>query len=107
MNKLTRCAPQGRDRAVLIVLEHRDEYPSDWAAIESVAGKIGRKAETLWQWQHEAERDAGVRSGPMTAETEWLKHLKPKNRELRQANEILQKTSPYFAQAELDHPFRR
>ena len=61
MNKLTRYAPEVRDRAVRMVLENRDEYPSQWAAIESVAGKIGCKAETLRQWLRQAERDADVR----------------------------------------------
>jgi transposase len=107
MNKLTRYAPEVRDRAVRMVLEHRDEYPSQWAAIESVAGKIGCKAETLRQWLRQAERDAGVRPGPTTSETERIKQLEREVRELRQANEILRKASAFFAQAELDRPFRR
>lgn len=107
MNKLTRYAPEVRDRAVRMVLEHRDEYPSQWAAIESVSGKIGCKAETLRQWLRQAERDAGVRPGPTTSETERIKQLEREVRELRQANEILRKASAFFAQAELDRPFRR
>jgi len=107
MNKMTRYAPEVRERAVRMVLEHRDEYPSQWAAIESVAGKIGCKAETLRQWLRQAERDAGVRPGPTTSETERIKQLEREVRELRQANEILRKASALFAQAELDRPFRR
>lgn len=104
---MRRYAPEVRDRAVRMVLEHRDEYPSEWAGIESVAGKIGCKAETLRQWLRQAERDAGVRPGPTTAESERIKQLERENRELRQANEILRKASAFFAQAELDRPFRR
>ncbi|MBA4284869.1 MAG: IS3 family transposase [Xanthomonadaceae bacterium] len=96
MNKLTRYAPEVRDRAVRMVLEHRDEYPSQWAAIESVSGKIGCKAETLRQWLRQAERDAGVRPGPTTSETERIKQLEREVRELRQANEILRKASAFF-----------
>lgn len=107
MNKLTRYAPEVRDRAVRMEMQHRDESPSQWAAIESVAGKIGCKAETLRQWLRQAERDAGVRPGPTTSETERIKQLEREVRELRQANEILRKASAFFAQAELDRPFRR
>lgn len=107
MNKMTRYAPEVRERAVRMVLEHRDEYPSQWAAIESVSGKIGCKAETLRQWLRQAERDVGVRPGPTTSETERIKQLEREVRELRQANEILRKASAFFAQAELDRPFRR
>ena len=94
---MTRYPPEVRDRAVRMVLGHRNEHPSQWAAIESVAGKIGCKAETLRQWLRQAERDAGVRPGPTTSETERIKQLEHEVRELRQANETLRKASTFFA----------
>ncbi len=107
MNKLTRYAPEVRERAVRMVFEHRSEYASQWAAIESIAGKIGCKPETLRIWVRQAERDVGLREGPSTAEKDRVKALEREVRELRQANEILRKASAYFAQAELDRPFKR
>lgn len=98
----TRFSPEVRERAVRMVLEHADEYESQWAAICSVADKIGCAAETLRKWVRRAERDAGVRPGPTTAELERIKELERENRELRRANEILRKASAFFAQAELD-----
>jgi transposase-like protein len=97
-----RFSPEVRDRAVRMVVEHRSEHASQWAAIVSIAAKIGCTAETLRRWVHEAERDAGTRPGLTTDERERLKALERENRELRQANEILRKASAYFAQAELD-----
>jgi transposase len=106
-NKLTRYAPEVKERAVRMVVEHRFESPSQWAAMESIAGKIGCKAETLriWIWQH--ERDTGEREGPSTEEKERIRALEREVGELRQANEILRKASAFFAQAELDRPFKR
>ena len=95
-------APEVRERAVRMVFDHAGEYPSQWAAIESVAAKIGCAAQTLHSWVRQAERDAGQRAGLTTDERERLKALERDNRELRQANEILRKASAYFAQAELD-----
>ena len=95
-------APAVRERAVRMVFAHAGEYPSQWAAIESVAAKIGCAAQTLHSWVRQAERDAGQRAGLTTDERERLKALERENRELRQANEILRKASAYFAQAELD-----
>ena len=95
-------APEVRERAVRMVFDHAGEYPSQWAAIESVAAKIGCAAQTLHSWVRQAERDAGQRAGLTTDERERLKALERENRELRQANEILRKASAYFAQAELD-----
>ena len=95
-------APEVRERAVRMVFDHAGEYPSQWAAIESVAAKIGCAAQTLHNWVRQAERDAGQRAGLTTDERERLKALERENRELRQANEILRKASAYFAQAELD-----
>ena len=91
-----------RERAVRLVFEHESEHPSRWATIESIAAKIGCKAETLRQWVRQAERDAGNRPGLTTTERDRLKQLERENRELKRANEILRKASAYFAQAELD-----
>ena len=82
--------------------EHREEYESEWAAMESIAPKIGCTAETLRKWVRQAERDAGRRPGLTTEEKQRLKELERENRELKRANEILRKASAYFAQAELD-----
>lgn len=96
-----------RERAVRMVLEHGGEHPTQWAAITSVAGKIGCTGETLRNWVRQAERDRGLRRGPTTSETERIKALEREVRELRQANEILRKASAYFAMAELDRPFKK
>lgn len=90
------------ERAVRLVFESREQYESQWAAIESIAGKIGCTAETLRRWVRQQERDTGQRSGPTTAEQERLKALEREVKELRRANEILRLASAYFAQAELD-----
>ena len=90
-----------------MVLEHRGDYASQWSAIVSIASKIGCTGETLRKWVRQAERDQGLRDGTTTEERDRLKALERENRELRQANEILRKASAYFAQAELDRPFRR
>ncbi len=97
-----RFSPEVRQRAVRMVLEHGGDHASQWAAIGSIAGKIGCTAETLRTWVRQAERDRGLRAGPTTDERERIKALERENRELRQANEILRKASAYFAQAELD-----
>ena len=97
-----RYAPEVRERAVRMVGEHAGEHASQWEAIGSIAAKIGCTAETLRKWVRQAERERGVRSGPMTAEHERIKVLEREVRELRQANEILRKASAYFAMAELD-----
>jgi transposase len=91
-----------RERAVRLVFEHEAEHSSQWATIESIAGKIGCKAETLRKWVRQAERDAGKRAGLTSSERERLKDLEREVRELKRANEILRKASAYFAQAELD-----
>ena len=102
MSKSTRYSPEVRERAVRMVLEHQDEYDSQWAAIESIASKIGCTAETLRKWVRRSEVDRGVRGGLKSEERERLKALERENRELRRANEILRKASAFFAQAELD-----
>jgi transposase len=99
-------SPEVRERAVRMVFEHEGEHVSQWAAISSIAGKIGCTAETLRGWVRQAERDQGKRSGPTTDDRERIKALEREVRELRQANEILRKASAYFAQAELDRRFK-
>ena len=102
-----RYSPEVRARAVRMVLEHQSDHPSQWAAICSIASKIGCTGETLRKWVRHAEGDQGLRDGTTTEERDRLKALERENRELRQANEILRKASAYFAQAELDRPFKR
>ena len=106
MNRSTRYSPEVIDRSVRMVLEHGAEHASQWAAIESIAAKIGCTAETLRRWVRQRERDTGKRDGITTAEHERIKALEREVRELRQANEILRKASAYFAQAELDRRFK-
>jgi transposase len=98
----TRYSPEVRERAVRLVLDQQKEHESQWAAIESVAGKIGCTAETLRRWVRHAEQDLGKREGPSSGDRQRLKDLERENRELRRANEILRKASAFFAQAELD-----
>jgi len=104
---MKRYSPEVRARAVRMVLEHQGDYPSQWAAITSIAQKMGCGAETLRKWVRQAERDNGERPGPTSDDRARLRELERENRELRQANEILRKASAYFAQAELDRPFKR
>ena len=106
MRKSTRFSPEVQERAVRLVLEHQNEHGSQWAAISSIAGKIGCTAETLRRWVRKAERDQGKRPGATSEEQARIKALERENRELRQANEILRKASAYFAQAELDRRFK-
>ena len=102
MTRQTRYSPEVRARAVRMVAEHRGEHASEWAAIGSIAAKIGCTAETLRGWVRQSERDQGLRAGPATDERERIRSLEREVRELRQANEILRKASAYFAMAELD-----
>ena len=100
----SRFSPEVRERAVRMVFEHAQNHPSQWAAITSIAEKIGCTAETLRHWVRQAERDSGRRPGLTTDERTRFKQLERENAELRRANEILRKASAYFAQAELDRP---
>ena len=101
-NKTNKFSAEVRDRAVRMVLDHAGEHPSRWAAVTSIAAKIGCTPQTLHDWVKKAEIDSGQRTGVPTEMTEKLKALERENRELRQANEILRKASAYFAMAELD-----
>ncbi|SRR3546814_343365 len=102
MKKQNKFSPEMRERAVRMVQEHRGEYPSLWATIESIAPKIGCVPQTLNEWVRKHEVDAGVRDGVPSAERERVKALEREVKELRRANEILKLASAFFAQAELD-----
>jgi transposase len=102
MRKSPKFSPEVIERAVRMVFDAKDQYPSQWAAIESIAAKIGCTGETLRKWVRQGERDSGVRPGPTTSEQQRIKDLEREVRELRKTNEILKLASAYFAQAEFD-----
>ena len=102
MKKSSKFSPEVRERAVRMVQEHRGEYPSLWAAIESIAPKIGCVPQTLNEWVKQSEVDSGTRPGVSTAEAQRIKDLEREVKELRRANEILKLASAFFAQAERD-----
>ena len=104
--KKSKYSPEVMERAVRMVEEAGSQYESQWAAIESIAAKIGCTAETLRRWVRQAERDRGLRDGPTTAEQDRIHALEREVRELRKANEILKLASAFFAQAELDRRFK-
>ncbi len=106
MNKSNKFSPEVRERAVRLVQEHRGEYPSLWAAVESIAPKIGCVPQTLLEWVRRAEVNAGERPGTTTAEAQRMKELERENKELRRANDILRTASAFFAQAELDRKLK-
>ena len=102
MERRGRYPAEVRERGVRLVLEQQGSHSSQWAAITSIAAKLGCTGETLRHWVRQAERDAGGRPGLTSSERERLKELERENRELKRANEILRKASAFFAQAELD-----
>ena len=102
MGRRSRYPGEVRERPVRLVFKQQQTHESQWAAICSVASKLGCTAETLRRWVRQMERDAGERPGLTTGERERLKDLERENRELKMANEILRKASAFFAQAELD-----
>src|ERR671939_1141129 len=101
MSRATRYPPELRERAIRLVREHRDEQASEWAAIQSIAGKLGMTAETLRVWVRRDDVDHGKRPGVTSAERERIRELERENRELRRATEILKAASAFFAR-ELD-----
>jgi transposase len=106
MNRQARYPQEMRERAVRLVFDHQDEYDSQWAAITSVATKLGMTPETLRKWVRRAEIDEGQRPGLTTTERERLKELEKENKELRRANEILRAAAAFFG-AELDRRPKR
>ncbi len=106
MRKSTKFSPEIRERAVRMVQEHRGEYPSLWAAIESISAKIGCVPQTLNEWVKKSEIDSGTREGVTSDERERVKALEREVKELRRANEILKLASAFFAQAELDRKLK-
>ncbi len=108
MSKTTnKYSPEVHERAVRMVLSNEDQHESRWSAILSISAKIGCAPQTLNEWVKKAEVDSGRRGGIPTETAEKMKALEREVRELKQANEILRKASAYFAQAELDRPFKR
>ncbi len=106
-NRANRYSSETRARAVLMVFDNQGSYESQSAAIKAIAPKIGCGRDTLRHWVQQEETDTGRRDGVTSEERVRIKELEREVRELRQANEILKKTSAYFAQAELDRPLKR
>jgi transposase-like protein len=106
MRKSTKFSPEVRERAVRMVQEHRGEYPSLWAAIESISAKFGCVPQTLHEWVKKSEIDSGAREGVTSEERDRIKALEREVKELRRANEILKLASAFFAQAELDRKLK-
>jgi transposase len=106
MKKPIKYSPEVMERAVRLVFEAKDQHASEWAAIVSIAAKIGGTAETLRRWVRRHERDTGQREGLSTVDRDRLQALEREVRELRKANEILRLASAFFAQAERDRRFK-
>ena len=102
MARRSRYSPEVKERAVRLVFDQQHQHESQWAAMCSVAAKIGCTPETLRKWVRQAERDTGRHAGLTTDERGRIKELEREVRELKRANEILRKASAFFAQAELD-----
>ena len=108
MTKNIRFSPEVRQRAVRMVLESQSEYDSQWAALSSIAPKIGCTPETLCVWLRQHERDTGGSDGGLTTdERQCLKELERENRELRRSNDILRQASAYFSKAEFDRLWKK
>src|SRR5690606_1586361 len=107
VNNQTKFSPEIRERAVRLLLEHRDEYASQWAAVTSIAPKIGCSPQSLLKWVRAQEVETGVRAGIPQADQERIKALEREVKELRRANEILKTASAFFAQAELDRVLKK
>ena len=106
MSKSTKFSPEVRERAVRMVFDAKDQYESQWAAIVSIAAKIGCTAETLCRWIRLQERNTGLRGGLTDTEAARVKEIEREVRELKKANDILRLDSAFFAQAELDRRFK-
>ena len=106
MSKVKRYSPEVRERAVRMLFEHEKDYESRWAALASIASKIGCTAETLRSWVKQIEIDTGRRDGMTSDDRARLKALEKENKELRRANEILKTASAFFAAAELDRKLK-
>ena len=102
MGRPSKFSAEVKERAVRLVLAQQEAHDSQWAAIKSIAGKMGCTAETLRTWVRQTERNDGKRPGLTTDERLRVRELEREVRELRRANDILRKASAYFAQAELD-----
>ena len=107
MRKSPKFPPEVQERAVRMVFDAKGHCASQWAAIESIAAKIGCTGETLRKWVRQGERDSGVRPGSTTADQQRIKELEREVRELGKTNEILKLASAHFAQVELDRQHRR
>ncbi len=107
MKKQNQFSPEVKERAVRLVQEHRQEYPSLWAAVESIAPKIGCVPSTLLEWVKRSDIDNGKRDGVTTSERERIKAMEREIKELRRANEILKTASAFFAQAALDRELKK
>ena len=107
MRKSPKFSPKVIERAVRMVVDAKDQCPSQWAAIESIAGKFGCTCETLHKWVRHCGRESGVRPGATTAEQQRIKEFEREVRELRKTNEILKLASAYFARTEFDRQLKK
>ena len=88
--------PETRAKAVRLVLEHRDNYPSEWAAITAVSKRLGMNAETLRNWIRQQEVDDGKRDGVSSEAAAEIRALRRRNAELEQTIEILKAATSFF-----------